>query len=142
MEKNLAELKIYNLEDVGSNIRNRRIEKGMTIEELGIAIGKSRSVLSDYEKGRVDIPTSALIKMAEVLEIHPARLFGMQTADEQFEPDATLRIFNAEDRRSVAGILTMNGYTVRQVKIAREGKKSSWYCIQAMLDESNLGSQG
>ena len=26
-------------------------------------------------------------------------------------------------------------------KVAREGKKSSWYCIQAMLEESNLGSQ-
>jgi hypothetical protein len=65
----------------------------------------------------------------------------MQTADEQFEPDATLRIFNAEDRRTIAGILVMNGYTTRHIKVAREGKKSSWYCIQAMLEESNLGSQ-
>ena len=86
-------------------------------------------------------PASSLIKIAETLEIHPAKLFGMQTADEQFEPDATLRIFNAEDRRTIAGILVMNGYTTRHIKVAREGKKSSWYCIQAMLEESNLGSQ-
>ena len=35
----------------------------------------------------------------------------------------------------------MNGYTVRHIKVAREGKKSSWYCLQAMLEEDNLGSQ-
>lgn len=64
-----------------------------------------------------------------------------QSADEQFKPDATLRIFSAEDRRTIAGILVMNGYTTRHIKVAREGKKSSWYCIQAMLEESNLGSQ-
>lgn len=127
--------------EIGANIRSCRTEKNMTMEDLGKAIGKSQSAVADYEKGRVDIPASSLIKIAETLEIHPAKLFGMQTADEQFEPDATLRIFNAEDRRTIAGILVMNGYTTRHIKVAREGKKSSWYCIQAMLEESNLGSQ-
>ena len=94
------------------------------MEELGKAIGKSQSAVADYEKGRVDIPASSLIKIAEVLEVHPAKLFGMQTADEQFKPDATLRIFSAEDRRIIAGILVMNGYTTRHIKVAREGKKS------------------
>lgn len=127
--------------EIGANIRSCRTEKDMTMEELGKAIGKSQSAVADYEKGRVDIPASSLIKIAEVLEVHPAKLFGMQTADEQFKPDATLRIFSAEDRRIIAGILVMNGYTTRHIKVAREGKKSSWYCIQAMLEESNLGSQ-
>lgn len=97
--------------EIGANIRSCRTEKDMTMEELGKAIGKSQSAVADYEKGRVDIPVSSLIKIAETLEIHPAKLFGMQTADEQFEPDATLRIFSAEDRRTIAGILVMNGYT-------------------------------
>ena len=123
--------------EIGANIRSCRTEKDMTMEELGKAIGKSQSAVADYE----DIPASSLIKIAEVLEVHPAKLFGMQTADEQFKPDATLRIFSAEDRRIIAGILVMNGYTTRHIKVAREGKKSSWYCIQAMLEESNLGSQ-
>ena len=83
--------------EIGANIRSCRTEKNMTMEDLGKAIGKSQSAVADYEKGRVDIPASSLIKIAETLEIHPAKLFGMQTADEQFEPDATLRIFNAED---------------------------------------------
>ena len=127
--------------EIGMNIRSCRAEKDMTMEDLGKAIGKSQSAISDYEKGRVDIPVSSILKIAEALEAHPAKLFGMQTADDQFEPDATLRIFNAEDRRIIAGVLVMNGYTVRHIKVAREGKKSSWYCIQAMLEESNLGSQ-
>lgn len=110
--------------EIGANIRSCRTEKDMTMEELGKAIGKSQSAVADYEKGRVDIPASSLIKIAEVLEVHPAKLFGMQTADEQFKPDATLRIFSAEDRRTIAGILVMNGYTTRHIKVAREGKKS------------------
>lgn len=127
--------------DIGSYIRLCRTERGMTMEDLGKAIDKSPSTIADYEKGRVDIPVSSILKISEVLEVHPAQLFGVQAAAEQFEPDATLRIYNSEDRRTVAGILVMNGYTVRHIKVAREGKKSSWYCLQAMLEEDNLGSQ-
>lgn len=127
--------------DVGKNIRLCRTEKGMTMDDLGRAISKSPSTIADYEKGRVDIPVSSILKISEILEVHPAQIFGMQKVNDEFEPDATLRVFNAEDRRTIAGILAMNGYTVRHVKVAIEGKRSSWYCIQAMLEEGNLGSQ-
>ena len=127
--------------DVGKNIRLCRTDKGMTMDDLGKAIGKSPSTIADYEKGRVDIPVSSILKISEILEVHPAQIFGMQKVNDEFEPDATLRVFNAEDRRTIAGILVMTGYTVRHVKVAREGKRSSWYCIQAMLEEDNLGSQ-
>ena len=127
--------------DVGKNIRLCRTGKGMTMDDLGKAIGKSPSTIADYEKGRVDIPVSSILKISEILEVHPAQIFGMQKVNDEFEPDATLRVFNAEDRRTIAGILVMNGYRVRHIKIAREGKRSSWYCIQAMLEEDNLGSQ-
>lgn len=127
--------------DVGKNIRLCRTEKGMTMDDLGRAISKSPSTIADYEKGRVDIPVSSILKISEILEVHPAQIFGMQKVNDEFEPDATLRVFNTEDRRTIAGILAMNGYTVRHVKVAREGKRSSWYCIQAMLEEDNLGSQ-
>ena len=127
--------------DVGKNIRLCRTEKGMTMDDLGRAISKSPSTIADYEKGRVDIPVSSILKISEILEVHPAQIFGMQKVNDEFEPDATLRVFNAEDRRTIAGFLAMNGYTVRHVKVAREGKRSSWYCIQAMLEEDNLGSQ-
>lgn len=52
--------------EIGANIRSCRTEKDMTMEELGKAIGKSQSAVADYEKGRVDIPASSLIKIAEV----------------------------------------------------------------------------
>lgn len=114
--------------EIGANIRSCRTEKDMTMEELGKAIGKSQSAVADYEKGRVDIPVSSLIKIAETLEIHPAKLFGMQTADEQFEPDATLRIFSAEDRRTIAGILhdiwCMCGYGEYLRRIRSESPES------------------
>ena len=126
---------------VSQKIAELRARNGLTAKELGDKIEKSETTILNYEAGKIDIPLSSLLGIAETLEIHPAKLFGMQTADEQFEPDATLRIFNAEDRRTIAGILVMNGYTTRHIKVAREGKKSSWYCIQAKIEDGNLMSQ-
>ena len=62
--------------DVGKNIRLCRTEKGMTMDDLGRAISKSPSTIADYEKGRVDIPVSSILKISEILEVHPAQIFG------------------------------------------------------------------
>lgn len=129
------------LKEIGYLIREYRRKADKTQKEVGDAIGRSESVVGDYENGKIDIPASVLLKIADALGVHPAKLFGATDPEDDFKPDATLRIFTQEDRKTVAGILTMNGYTVRQVKIQRENKKSSWYCINAMLDDSNMGSQ-
>lgn len=129
------------IKEIGKYIRFYRNKRNMSQRELAAAIGKSDSTIGGYEKGDGDIPLSAILAMAEALEIAPERLLGAEGTDDDFKPDATLRIFAQEDRKNIAGILTMNGYTVRQVKVQRENKKSSWYCIQAMLDERNMGSQ-
>ncbi len=129
------------LKEIGCLIREYRRKADKTQKEVGDAIGRSESVVGDYENGKIDIPASVLLKIAEALDVQPAKILGARDPEDDFKPDATLRIFTQEDRKTVAGILTMNGYTVRQVKIQRENKKSSWYCINAMLDDSNMGSQ-
>ena len=39
--------------NIGDKIRNARINKGMTQEELGKALGVQKSAIAKYEKGRV-----------------------------------------------------------------------------------------
>ena len=125
--------------DVAKKIAEVRLEKGYTQKEVADKIGKSETTVGNYETGKIDIPLSAMLDIAEALDIEPAVLVGADLDD--FGADVTIRAYREEDRRTLIAILGMNGYTVRQIKVAREGKKSSWYCIQAKIEEGNLMSQ-
>ena len=61
--------------DIGQKIKNARISKGMTQEELGNEIGVQKSAIAKYENGRVvNIKRSTLQKIAKVLNIRPSEL--------------------------------------------------------------------
>ena len=61
--------------DIGRKIREARISKGYTQEELGNLIGVQKSAIAKYENGRVvNIKRSTLQKIAEVLNIRPSEL--------------------------------------------------------------------
>lgn len=71
------------MSNIGTNIRNRRIEIGMTQEELANRIGyKSKSTINKIELGINDIPQSKIVKFAEVLKTTPKVLMGW---DEEVE---------------------------------------------------------
>ena len=61
--------------EVGTLIRNARLAKGMTQEELGKILGVQRSAIAKYEKGRVvNIKRSTLQKLAETLDLRGSDL--------------------------------------------------------------------
>lgn len=61
--------------NIGEKIRQARISKGMTQEELGKALGVQNSAIAKYEKGRVvNIKRSTLKKISDVLGIAPSEL--------------------------------------------------------------------
>lgn len=61
--------------NIGDKIRNARLAKGYTQEELGNMIGVQKSAVAKYEKGRVvNIKRSVLAKLSKVLEIPPVEL--------------------------------------------------------------------
>ena len=124
--------------EIAENIKRLRTKQGIRQKELAEKIGKSETTIGNYESGDIDIPLSSLIKIAEALGADIKELFGEEAAD--FQAERPLRIYREDDRRPVLSILGMNGYTVRQVKVAREGKKSSWYCVQAKLQDGNVMS--
>ncbi|MGN0400003.1 MAG: helix-turn-helix domain-containing protein [Blautia sp.] len=125
--------------DVAKKIAELRIRNGLTQKEIADRIGKSETTVGNYETGKIDIPLSSMLDIADALEVEPAVLVGGD--QDNFGAEITIRAYREEDRRTLISILGMNGYTVRHVKIAREGKKSSWYCIQAKLEEGNVMSQ-
>lgn len=70
---------------VGENIYKARKEKGITQEELANKIGVKRSIISKYENGSVQISTSTLKKIADVLEVSPTLLIDWEPIENAFQ---------------------------------------------------------
>lgn len=65
--------------DLYKNIKERRIELDMSQQELAEAVGyKGKSMISQVEKGMVDLPESMIIKFADALYTTPATLMGWE----------------------------------------------------------------
>ena len=54
---------------VGEKIRARRIQLGMTMDDLGKAIGVQRSAVNKYEKGTVELTASKIAALARALDV-------------------------------------------------------------------------
>lgn len=75
--------------NIGEKIRNARLRKGMTQEELGNAVGVQKSAIAKYENGRVvNIKRSTLKKLSDILSIAPSELiFDAYMEEEQKKND-------------------------------------------------------
>lgn len=63
--------------DIGFLIRQARLEKGYTQEELAEMVGVKKSAVAKWENGRVsEIKRSNLKMLAESLGLKPSDLFG------------------------------------------------------------------
>ena len=61
--------------DIGNKIKQARLAKGMTQEELGGLLGVQKSAIAKYESGRVvNIKRSTLKKISDILGIRPSEL--------------------------------------------------------------------
>lgn len=68
---------------IGEKIKARRIELGMTTEELGKIIGVQRSAITKYEKDKIDLKSERLQQIAKALEIPPASLLPDEDDDQR-----------------------------------------------------------
>ena len=69
---------------IGEKIRQARIAKGLTQEELAEKLGyKSRSSINKIETGGRDVPRSQLKKIAEILDVSPISLLGLEEEKEE-----------------------------------------------------------
>lgn len=68
-------------EEVGNRIYTVRIEKGITLKELGDLVGLSESTVQRYEKGKIkNVDIKNIKNFAEALDISPAYLMGWNTS--------------------------------------------------------------
>jgi len=72
---------------LGDQIKRFRVEKGISQEELGKAIGVSKQAVSSYETGVRDPNPEQRHKLADFFEITEAELFGSQPIDKSLSPE-------------------------------------------------------
>ena len=63
---------------LGQRIKAQRIRMGMTQEELADTMCIPKSSISAYENDKVDIKSSVIVELSEVLETTPNYLLGFK----------------------------------------------------------------
>jgi transcriptional regulator with XRE-family HTH domain len=71
---------------VGGTIRQLRTERGLTVEQLALASGVTRNVLTDVELGRRGLLYERLFDLAEALHVPAGRLY--RTSDDPPSPQS------------------------------------------------------
>jgi len=82
--------------DIKDIIKPRRIQLGLTLEEVGNAVGVSKTTVQRWESGNIsNLRRDKIAKLAEVLKLNPISLVGVEEekapeaeaskADERFE---------------------------------------------------------
>lgn len=63
--------------EMGQKIYNLRIQKGLTLEELGNMVGVGKSTVRKWENGMIaNMKRDKILKVSEVLDTTPAYLMG------------------------------------------------------------------
>ena len=114
--------------EIGKRIRICRKHRGMTQDELGAKIYKSKATVSKYEKGEISVDIQTLYDIAEVLSLHIEQLLWYNP-----EPD-----FSASANKTLPlffrGITKLYGYIY-------DGRNDSVLkCVFDILSQEDEGS--
>lgn len=75
---------------IGTRIKNRRKELGLSADEVAEKLGKNRATIYRYESDYIQtLPTDVLIPLAKVLETTPADLMGFTNPGDKTEEEET-----------------------------------------------------
>ena len=66
------------MKTIGENIRNFRQFRNMTQVELGKALGRSKNVVSNWERGDNEPDLDTIAEICRVLNVTPNQMFGWE----------------------------------------------------------------
>ena len=82
---------------IGERIKQRRLELGLTQEELAIRLGnKTRAAVCRVEKDKEDLTTERVIKYADALECEPGYLAGWKDSNGNYNDAERLSKYSPE----------------------------------------------
>lgn len=70
---------------IGDRIKNRRLELGLSVDQLADKLGKNRATVYRYENNDIEnLPTTVLEPLSKALCTTPAALMGWSEDDSNF----------------------------------------------------------
>lgn len=118
---------------VGERIKQKRIEIGMSVDELASKLGKNRATVYRYESNEIEnLPISVLGPISEALHVSPIYLLGLEDKKEPPKPSNVDIILDMKDiaaipllGRVAAGVpLYDEGNIIGKIYINPEQKNS------------------
>lgn len=96
---------------IGQRIRARRLQLGMSQEDLGEALNVSFQQIQKYEKGTNRVSTATLIAIANVMDVEPAHFYhgapGMGNKRKNHAPSAVDEFMSTKDGLMIAQSLVL-----------------------------------
>lgn len=107
---------------IGKRVRELRMERGMSQQELGLAIGVTKVSICGYENGTRLPNLEKLIKLAEVLETSTDYLLGREVTVINEENKTYIGSISYED---VCFVLELRHYPNLYNKLLKDAKRSA-----------------
>lgn len=86
--------------DIGNRLKQRRMELGLTVDDLATIVGKSRATIYRYENGDIEnMPTTVLEPLAQALQTTPAYLMGWEESIPEHKPVSITEPFEIKDEK-------------------------------------------
>ena len=102
--------------DIGQKIKQARIAKGLTQEELGNLVGLQKSAIAKYENGRVvNIKRSTLQKLAQALDLRGSDLIIEADPKEAAELSARV-LMDCELMESIEQYYTLSSEKQKMIR--------------------------
>lgn len=93
---------------IGERIKQRRIELGLSVDEVAEKLGKNRATVYRYESNDIEnLPVGTLEPLATILETTPAQLMGWEDSDSHNSETDNSYYIN-EDAKELAQFLFEN----------------------------------
>ena len=110
-------------------LKNRRLELGLTLEQVAEKIGTSRQTIQRYETGVIsNIPSDKIEALAEVLQTTPQHLMGWE--DKKEVPDT----YYDDEAKQIAQALYERPELKTLFKTTQKVKAEDLKVIQQMVD--------
>lgn len=76
---------------VGERLRETRLSKGLTQEELAWEAGIAQGSISHYEQGRNEIPVAVLIALCRAMRVPPVQIVpGLEPTEFGLDPPSSM----------------------------------------------------
>lgn len=96
---------------IGQRLRARRLQAGISQQDLGEALGVSFQQIQKYEKGVNRVSTATLIAIAGVLQVEPSHFYagapGTKALRENAAPSAVDAFMSTKDGLMIAQSLVL-----------------------------------